>query len=224
MKLTNLDGSWTPSPVNLVSSRFEAVDGGCLTSYVLPDCPDDELLDELSVIVTTGWNLPARPNRQRDVRHLLLLVGPADGLLYRQAAQRLLAMLDDMLREADEDVLGEDDRTGCRILLGVHPTYRTVASPTRRRQDAADFLVAGWHEDPPRHPAGTFQRRHQRGALRQVLGCLRHHYGRDAGVAEEYDVARVRRWYVVAANRQVTEYGEYGDYRVRRDGLDSMEI
>lgn len=191
---------------------------------MLPDCPDDQLLDELSVIVTTGWELPARPNRQRDVRHLLLMVDAADGLSYRQAAHRLLAMLDDALREADEDVLGEDDRTGCRVLLGVHPTYRTVGSPTRRRQDAADFLVVGWHENPPLHPAGTFQRRHQRGALRQVLECLRRQYGQEAGAEEDYDVARVRRWYVVEANRQVAELGEYGEYRVRRDGLDSMEI
>jgi hypothetical protein len=191
---------------------------------VLPNCPDDELLDELSVIVSTGWDLPARQNRERDVRHLLLMADAADGRSYRQAAQRLLLLLDDALRNADEDELVEADRTGCRILLGVHPTYRSVASPTRRRHDAADFLVAGWHEDPPRDPAGAFQRRHQRGALRQVLECLRRQYGQDAAADDDYDVARVRRWYFVEANRQVTDYGEFGEYRIRRDGLESMEL
>lgn len=189
-----------------------------------PARSDEELLDELSVVVTTGWELPNRPHRQHAVRHLLLLVGPADSLSYSQAAQRLLLLLDSTLRDADDDVLGEDDRTGCRILLGVHPTYRSVASPTRRRQESADFLVADWQSAAPSDPAGTFQRRHQPAALRQILECLWQRYGHDDDPDEEYDVARIQRWYHVGANRQITACGDTTDYRVLRDGLDAIEL
>jgi len=191
---------------------------------VLPDVPDATLLDELSVVVSSGWDLPSRPNRRQQIRHLLLMVDPADSQSYGQAAQRLLEMIDDALREADDDRLGADDRTGCRILLGVLPTYRSVASPTRRRREAADFLIPEWEANPPSDPAGTFQRRHQRNALRQVLECLRQRYGEDAGTDAYYDVVRIQRWYVVTPDRQVSEQGEIGEYRIRRDGFDCMEL
>lgn len=197
----------------------------CLTGSVLPDCSDDDLLDELAVIVSTGWELPTRSNRERDVRHLLLLASPADSGSYPQAAQRLLTMLDDALREADDNVLGEDERTGCRILLGVHPNYRNEPSPTVRRREAADFLVPAWHERPPGDPAGTFQRRRQESALRQVLECLRYAYGQETEqLIRDHDVVRLHRKSLVSANRQITRHGETALYRIRMDGLEELSI
>lgn len=191
---------------------------------MLPDCPDDELLDELSVIVSTGWDLPARPKRAADVRHLLLLTGADASRSYHEAAQRLLLLLDDALRSVDDQLLAEDERTGCRILLGVHPAYRSVSSPTSRRENAAELLVPRWQDAPPRDAAGTFQRRHQPNALRQVLVCIRQQFGQDSTADSDYDVVRVDRWYTVDACRQLSAHGETAEYRIRRDGLTTLEL
>lgn len=191
---------------------------------MLPDCPDDELLDELNVIVTTGWDLPGRPRRAEDVRHLLLLTDASGSTTYREASQRLLLLLDDALRSAGDQLLAEDERTGCRILLGVHPAYRSISSPTTRRANAAELLVPSWQNEPPRDPAGTFQRRHQRSALRQVLTCLRLQYGQDSTEDNDYDVVQVNRWYTIDAHRQLSANGETAECRIRRDGFTTLEL
>ncbi|MCW2538717.1 MAG: hypothetical protein JWN95_442 [Frankiales bacterium] len=192
---------------------------------MLPDTSDETLLSELTVIVTTGWNLPARPTRQEGVRHLLLLVPPPDSTSYRRAAQRLLVMIDVALRNADDSDLGEDDRIGCRILLGLHPEYRTETSPIVRRTEAAHYLVPNWRGKPPRDAAVAFQRRHQQNVLRQVLQCLKVTYGAETDLlSRDYDLVSTRRRYVVGANRQVMSQGETAVYRVRLDDLETLTI
>jgi hypothetical protein len=202
-----------------------------LTETVLPFCSDEALLAELSVVVSAGWYLPAKPRRAQDVRHLLLLADPGHALSYRDAGQRLLVMLDEALQpdpEDDHPDTSDDDSTGLRILFGVHPTYRNEPSPTVRRREASDFLVPAWHVYPPRDDdtrASTFQRRHQPRALRQALECLRSKYGQaERPGIRDYDVITRRRWYQVAANRQVVRMRGEEIVRVREDNLASFSF
>lgn len=190
---------------------------------MLPYCTDDQLLDELAVVVSTGWELPTRGNRASDVRHLLLLADPGEALSYRQSAQRLLLTLDAALMQGAQDdaVVSEDDARGLRILFGVHPNYRTEPSPVIRREQASEYLVPAWHDDLPRDRAGTFQRRHQAAALRQALECLRAAYGQEPRPSpRDVDLLQQRRWYHVAANRQVVYFRCEETIRVRVDGLE----
>lgn len=193
-----------------------------MTWQVLPYCSDDELLTELAAVVSTGWELPSREHRRRDVRQLLLLADPGEAQSYRQAAQRLLTMLDAALQqEADSDsILSEEDALGLRILFGVHPNYRTEPSPVVRREQASEYLVPAWHSRSPRDRAGTFQRRHQLPAVRLALQCLRAAYGQEARPSmRDADLIEERRWYFIAANHQVTRLRSEAVIRVRVDDL-----
>ena len=186
---------------------------------MLPFCTDEELLTELAVVVSAGWDLPSRVKR-----HLLLLADPGEALSYRQAAQRLLTMLDAALQQdADEHaVISDEDSLGLRILFGVHPNYRTEPSPVVRREQASEYLVPAWHNQPPHDRAATFQRRHQQQALRQALHCLRAEYGQEPRPSiRDSDLLEQRRWYYVAANRQVVRFRCDEIIRVRIDGLES---
>jgi hypothetical protein len=191
---------------------------------VLPYCTDEELLAELAVVVSAGWDLPSRANRAGDVRHLLLLADPGEALSYRQAVQRLLMMLDAALQQdqIERPVVSEEDSRGLRILFGVHPNYRTELSPVVRREQASEYLVPAWHKQPPRDRASSFQRRHQQRALRQALYCLRAEYGQEPRPSiRDSDLLEQRRWYHVAANRQVVRFRCEEIIRVRVDGLES---
>jgi hypothetical protein len=191
---------------------------------VLPYSSDEQLLADLAVVVSVGWDLPSRANRAHQVRHLLLLADPGEALLYRQAAQRLLAMLDAALQQdADEHpVVNEEDSLGLRILFGVHTNYRTESSPVVRREQASEYLVPAWRDRPPHDRAGTFQRRHQQRALRQALNCLRAAYGQEPRpTIRDSDLIEERRWYYVAANRQVVRFRCEDIIRPRVDGLES---
>lgn len=194
---------------------------------MLPFCTDEELLAELAVVVSVGWDLPSRATRAQDVRHLLLLADPGEALSYRQAAQQLLTMLDAALQQDTDDrpVVSEEDALGLRILFGVHPNYRTEPSPVVRREQASEYLVPAWHYQPPRDRAGTFQRRRQQLALRQALHCLRAEYGQEPRPSiRDNDLLEERRWYYVAANRQVVRFRCEDIIRVRVDGLESYDF
>lgn len=198
----------------------------CLALRVLPYCSDEQLLRELTVVVSAGWGLPSREQRAADVRHLLLLADTGQAAPYRQRAQRLLVMIDQALRQAaGEERLTEDDEHGLRILLGTHPTYRSEPSPTVRREEASVYLVQGWADDPPSDRAGTFQRRHQEPALRQVLTALREAYGQEQGATKrDHELLSLHRWYVVDERRQVCRMGGERVVRSRQDGLDIFEF
>jgi hypothetical protein len=196
-----------------------------LTDRVLPFCSDDQLLAELTVIATVGWQLPTKPRRRSGVRQLLLLADPGEALTFRQAAARLLNMIDDALLSAvdDEDGLSYDESTGLRILLGVHPRYRTESSPTVRRVQAAEYLAPQLRRSVD--AAATFLRRHQPQALLQVLARLRQQYGQaSAPGLRDVDVLSLRRWYRVGANRQVVLFGSAERSRLRADGLAVYEF
>jgi hypothetical protein len=195
---------------------------------VLPYAPDATLLAELAVVVSLGWGLPSHPARAADVRHLLLLADPDGARPFGHRAQRLLTMLDEALVQAATDAaepptgVSADDATGLRVLLGTLPTYRNELSPIVRRADAAaDFLVAKWRDRPPSDPAGTFLRRHQDRALRQVLACLRTTYGQaDRPGIRDCDVLVRQRWYDVGPGRQIERMRGRDVVRFREGGLD----
>jgi hypothetical protein len=133
-------------------------------------------------------------------------------------------MIDDAIEQAElaETVLEEDEALGLRILLGLHPSYRSEASPVIRRREASEYLVPAWRDDPPRDRAGSFQRRHQNRALGLALTCLRRAYGQEArSHHRQTDLIEERRWYYVAANRQIVRLRSEATVRIREDGLES---
>ncbi len=191
---------------------------------MLPYATDAQLLAELSVVVSVGWELPSRPQRSAEVRHLLLLAQAREPLTYGAAAQRLLHMLDAAIRQGVEaELITADDEQGLRILFGTHPNYRTEPSPTVRREQAADFLVPGWAVQRPKQFIATFQRRHQSRALRQALDCLRAAYGQRAAVEDwDHDVVAIHRTYVVSEQRQIRLKRTLETIRPRHDHFDEF--
>lgn len=189
---------------------------------MLPYCSDDQLLAELTVVLSAGWELPSRPHRAKQVRHLLLVAQDQQVLTYAAAAQRLLHMLDDAFRQAEAaELISPDDEQGLRILFGTHPNYRTEPSPTVRREQAADFLVPAWATQRPKKFVETFQRRHQNRALRQALDCLRSAYGQKRVVEEwDYDVVAVHRTYVIGEKRQLRSERVLETIRPNHDDFD----
>jgi hypothetical protein len=191
---------------------------------VLPYVTDEQLRSELAAIVHAGWSLPQRHQLAGRVRHLLLLADPGEALSYAQAAQRVLHMLDVALQlGADEEspVVSEGDALGLRILFGVHPEYRTEASPIKRRSEAAEYLVPGWGRKPARDRAGTFLKRHQVRSMQLAVECLRARYGQEPRQTHrETDLLEQHRWYLVGGNRQVVRMRCQELVRVRIDDLD----
>lgn len=187
---------------------------------MLPYCSDDDLIRELSVVVTTGWFLPSRPERADDVRHLLLLPDPGESRSFAQAAQRFLTMLDTALKNADGTVLDEHAALGLRILFGVHVNYRTEASPIVRRAEASEYLVPPWRTEPARNRAEAFQKRRQRSALALALQCLRAEFGQQGRQQRnETDLLQEHRRYFVDGNRQITRLSGDMLLRARVDGV-----
>ncbi len=191
---------------------------------MLPYCTDAQLLAELSVVLSVGWELPSRPHRAPEVRHLLLLAQAQEPLTYGAAAQRFLHMLDAAIRQGLEaELITVDDEHGLRTLFGTHPNYRTEPSPTVRREQAADFLVPGWAVQRPKQFIATFQRRHQSRALRQALDCLRAAYGQRAAVDDwDYDVVAIDRTYVVNDQRQLRLKRTLETIRPRHDEFEEF--
>ena len=92
---------------------------------MLPYCPDDQLLDELSTVVRAGWDLPLRPHLESGVRHILQLANIHQAESYSVMAERLLKLMDTGLEKAMDDldvpVVSDEEYRGLRILFGLHP-------------------------------------------------------------------------------------------------------
>lgn len=203
MERTDLDETWT-------------------LGAVLPDCPDEQLLDELAVVVSAGWDLPARRSRAHALRHLLVFASDNTVMSFEQSALRLLTLINDaLLRAGARGLLSADDEDGLRILFGVHPNYKMERSPTVRREAASFYLLPAWSLNPPSDRTGTFQRRHQGGALAQALECLRIAYGQHSPRdSRPYDLVSTERFYLVDENRQVVLMRNTERIKSRIDGLD----
>lgn len=132
-------------------------------------------------------------------------------------------MIDDALRQAatgSDPQLSDDDWEGLRILFGLHPRYRTEGSPTVRREQASELLVPLWLDHPPRDRAGTFQRRYQERALRQVLTCLRSIYGQEDGPTDrDCDVLEEHGTAIIDERRQIRYARCEEVLRIRHEGL-----
>ncbi len=186
---------------------------------MLPGVSDELLRDELVVVVNTGWDLPTRPHRAPEVRHLLELARQGDHEQYSETAARLLKMLLEAIDIESGEEFTDDEADGLKILFGLQEHCR-IDGPGKRHREAIAFL-----RDPTlRQIEVRSWIKRQRGHwMQRVVECLRRVYGQDTLRTAGYLSVQRTSSAVVGTDQLIETVKLDNLIRVFRDGVRELE-